>query len=82
MNEDSDIVSRIDELVAEEHDLRERRQRGNIDQAAELPRLRAVETELDRCWDLLRQRRARREAGQDPNDATVRSADQVEGYSG
>ena len=41
---------------------------------------RLVETELDQCWDLLRQRRALRETGGDPKDAQVRPADQVEGY--
>ena len=43
-------------------------------------RLRAVETELDQCWDLLRQRRARREFGEDPSGAVARSTNEVEGY--
>ena len=55
-------------------------QRGEITADEEKLRLRAVETELDQCWDLLRQRRALRETGGDPTEAHVRPADQVEGY--
>ena len=47
---------------------------------AETERLRAVEVELDQCWDLLRQRRALRDAGADPNQAKARDADTVERY--
>jgi len=43
-------------------------------------RLAAIEVELDRCWDLLRQRRALRSAGADPDDAAVRDSATVEGY--
>jgi len=43
-------------------------------------RLSAVEVELDRCWDLLRQRRARREFRQSPDDTSIRDPDTVEGY--
>ncbi|UYM04011.1 DUF2630 family protein [Solicola gregarius] len=82
MAQDKDVISHIDDLIAEEHQLRERRQRGDIDRDDELDRLRAVETELDRCWDLLRQRRALRDAGSDPDAASARPADQVEGYLG
>jgi hypothetical protein len=46
----------------------------------ELDRLHAMEVALDQCWDLLRQRRARRNAGQDPDTATVRTERVVEGY--
>jgi len=69
--------------VAEEHDLRGREQADSADVAAledEKERLRAVEVELDRCWDLLRQRRALRDAGADPEGATERDADTVERY--
>ena len=45
-------------------------------------RLRDVEVQLDQCWDLLRQRRARREFGRNPDDADVRDAGTVEGYTG
>jgi hypothetical protein len=76
---DEDVHQRIDELVAEEHRL----ERAHIGQAlseAERQRLKDLEVQLDRCWDLLRQREARRRAGLNPEDAQVRSADVVEGY--
>jgi Protein of unknown function (DUF2630) len=78
--QDDDTLGRINKLVAEEKDLRSKLQRGEISGDEEHTRLRAVETELDQCWDLLRQRRALRETGGDPTDAHVRPADQVEGY--
>jgi hypothetical protein len=76
---DSEIAAKIEELVGEERRL------GNPgpDDEAEPDRharLEAVKVELDRCWDLLRQRRAREEFGLDPDDATARPADVVEGY--
>jgi hypothetical protein len=80
---DESIASRIEGLVAEEHDLRSREQADSADAGAladETERLRAVEVELDRCWDLLRQRRALREAGSDPDEATTRDANTVERY--
>jgi Tfp pilus assembly protein PilO len=80
---DESIAARIERLVAEEHDLRDREQADSADAAAleaERERLRAVEVELDRCWDLLRQRRALREACADPDEAEVRDADTVERY--
>lgn len=80
---DESIAARIEGLVAEEHDLRVREQKDSADAdalAEERQRLRAVEVELDRCWDLLRQRRARREAGADPAEAEARDADTVERY--
>jgi Protein of unknown function (DUF2630) len=80
--EDNDTLSRINALVAEEKDLRGKLQRGAISGDDEHARLRTVETELDQCWDLLRQRRALRETGGDPNAAHVRPAQQVEGYLG
>ena len=82
MADDTNTFARIQELVAEEHDLRSKRERGEIDQDAEQQRLRAVETELDQCWDLLRQRRALRETGGDPREAKLRPGGQVEGYLG
>jgi Protein of unknown function (DUF2630) len=78
--EDKDTLSRINQLVAEEKDLRSKLQQGEISGDEEHSRLRVVETELDRCWDLLRQRRALRETGGDPQSAHVRPADEVEGY--
>jgi hypothetical protein len=80
--EDNDTLTRINALVAEEKDLRGKLQRGEISGDDEHARLRTVATELDQCWDLLRQRRALRETGGDPNDAHVRSTQQVEGYLG
>jgi hypothetical protein len=80
---DESIAARIERLVGEEHDLRAREQAdADNDDALETDRerLRSVEVELDRCWDLLRQRRALRDAGADPEQAQVRDADTVEGY--
>ena len=80
---DESIASRIERLVAEEHDLRGREQADSADVAAledDKERLRTVEVELDRCWDLLRQRRALRDAGGDPEDAQARDAETVERY--
>lgn len=79
---DQDTLARIHGLVAEEKTLRAQLQHGNITESEEHERLRRVETELDQCWDLLRQRRALRETGGDPREATVRPPDQVEGYLG
>jgi hypothetical protein len=69
--------------VTEEHELRGREQADRPDDdalEADRERLSAVELELDRCWDLLRQRRAFREAGSNPDHATARDADTVERY--
>jgi hypothetical protein len=80
---DESIATRIELLVTEEHDLRSREQTDSADVDAlegDRERLRAVEVELDRCWDLLRQRRALREAGTDPDQASARDADTVERY--
>jgi Protein of unknown function (DUF2630) len=79
---DKSTLAQIHALVAEEKDLRSKLQRGDISQAEERERLRTVETQLDQCWDLLRQRRALRDTGGDPREATVRPGDQVEGYLG
>jgi len=79
--DDETVIERINRLAAEEHDLWEREARG---EASDTERLRAKELEvtLDQCWDLLHQRRARRAAGLDPDEAEVRGAAQVEGYLG
>src|ERR1700751_3135433 len=69
--EDNDTLTRINKLVGEEKDLRAKLQRGEISGDEEHTRLQTVETELDQCWDLLRQRRALRETGGDPKDAHV-----------
>ena len=77
--DDLEIVARIGELTDEEHAL-ERAHSGKPLSDAELERLRAIEVALDQCWDLLRQRRARRDAGQDPVEAAARPEGVVEGY--
>jgi hypothetical protein len=80
---DESIAARIDRLVTEEQDLRRREQQDSTDEDAldaDRERLRAVEVELDRCWDLLRQRRALKEFDQDPDDAEARDTDTVERY--
>jgi hypothetical protein len=80
---DESIAARIESLVSEEQILRRREQLDSKDEEqleADQQRLRTVEVELDRCWDLLRQRRAREEFGQDPDEAEVRDADTVERY--
>ena len=80
---DETIAARIENLVAEEHELR-RREQGDSADAERLDedrqRLEQVKIELDRCWDLLRQRRSREEFGMDPDEAKVRDADTVERY--
>lgn len=76
---DAQIRDHIEQLVAEEHRLLE-----HGDDSALSPddrqRLETIEVQLDQYWDLLRQRRARRRAGQDPNVAHLRSEDTVEHY--
>jgi hypothetical protein len=82
MSDDKSLFSRIDELVAEEHDLRTKHAAGQVADEDERTRLQALEVELDQCWDLLRQRRAKREFGENPDDAQARPAGTVEGYLG
>ena len=77
--DDHDVVGRISELVAEEHRL-ERAHPGEPLGADEQRRVRELAVALDQCWDLLRQRRARRAAGTDPDAASVRADSTVEGY--
>ncbi|MCY7343930.1 MAG: DUF2630 family protein [Pseudonocardia sp.] len=76
---DAQLHQRIDELVAEEHKL-ERAHVGEALSGAEQQRLADLGVALDRYWDLLRQRDARRHAGLDPDGATERSGDVVESY--
>jgi hypothetical protein len=80
---DESIAARIERLVDEEHELRNRERADAANEEAlegDRERLRSVEVELDRCWDLLRQRRALRDAGADPEGAHARDAGTVEGY--
>ena len=86
MNDD-EVQARIEELEAEEGRLRsDESQAANVEErdrlAADAKRLEAVRLELDRLWDYLRQRRALRDAGQDPDGATMRDAGTVEKYLG
>ncbi|MCF3961824.1 DUF2630 family protein [Streptomyces fuscigenes] len=81
-NENKGIFTAIDSLVDEEHKLRERSVGSQGLGADDRARLREVEVQLDQCWDLLRQRRAKSEFGEDPAEAKVRSANEVEGYQG
>jgi hypothetical protein len=71
---DKEIAGRISALIEEEHQL----ERAGHEPDHE--RLRAIDVELDTCWDLLRQRRARRSAGENPDDAAARPGNVVEGY--
>jgi hypothetical protein len=77
--DDKSIGKHIEELVAEEHRLLESGENGGM-KAEDHTRLAQVNVELDRYWDLLRQRRAREEFGQDPDTAKERSANVVEKY--
>lgn len=81
-NPEDGIHHQIAELVSREHALREQLQTGAISADVERVQLRELEAALDQCWDLLRQRDALRSAGKNPDDATARPIDQVEGYRG
>jgi hypothetical protein len=77
--EDERIHSRIEQLVAEEHELYERGAQGGLNES-DHRRLESIKVGLDQSWDLLRQRRALRGAGQDPDAAPVRDPEVVERY--
>lgn len=79
MNE-QEILDRVRTLVDEEHRLRERVAAGELSTAQEQAKLRELEIALDQAWDLLRQRRARREFGANPDGAAARDVTEVEGY--
>jgi hypothetical protein len=72
------VLEHVEHLVAEEHELYNQGARDETSQR----RLRQLEVELDQCWDLLRQRRALREAGRNPDEAHVRPPGVVENYEG
>jgi hypothetical protein len=82
MATDQDVLARIKALVDEEHVLRARHEQQEIGDEEEAERLHGLEVALDQCWDLLRQRRALRETGRNPDGAHTRPADEVEGYLG
>jgi hypothetical protein len=77
--EDEQIHSNIEKMVAEEQDLYARVGEGGLN-ADEHNRLESLKVSLDQCWDLLRQRRALREAGFEPDSASVRDPEVVERY--
>jgi hypothetical protein len=77
--QDREVLSEIERLVEVEQALRDRDPQGGLS-PEELDQLRSLETSLDQCWDLLRRRRAKRELGQDPNEAQVRDAETVQRY--
>ena len=77
--DDQEIVARISELAAEEQRLEEAHVGEGLSDE-ELKRKRQLEITLDQLWDTMRQRRAKRNAGQDPDEARERSAGTVEGY--
>ena len=81
--DNQDILERIKALVEEEHSLRETAEETNEVKAGRVPdphRLRQLEEELDQCWDLLRQRRAKKDHGGNPDEAQTRPVQQVEDY--
>lgn len=77
---DDDVIRQIDALVEEEHQLFQHSTSGRPLSDDDERRLKELEVRLDQCWDLLRQRRARRNAGLDPADVEVRDPSVVEGY--
>jgi hypothetical protein len=79
MADDPQIHGTIEQLVAEEHDLWQREAAGESSES-DRRRLAELRVSLDQCWDLLRQRRALREAGRDPGASDVRPPDVVESY--
>jgi Protein of unknown function (DUF2630) len=74
--DEQEILNRINALVDEEHKLREGTEHTDEQRA----RITALETHLDQCWDLLRQRRAKRQYDENPDEAQARPEQQVEGY--
>jgi hypothetical protein len=77
--DDKDVIVQINELADEEHTLFQKESRGEASDA-DRDRLKDLGVSLDQAWDLLHQRRARRSAGRDPDDASVRDEGTVEGY--
>jgi len=77
--EDQTVFHRINELADEEHQIWNKESRGEATDG-DRERLRRIEVTLDQCWDLLHQRKARRAAGLNPNEAQVRDEKTVEGY--
>jgi hypothetical protein len=78
--DDKEILGHIDELINTERALRAKLAAGELTSAEENASLKSTEEALDQCWDLLRQRRARREFGEDPGLAEARPTSEVEEY--
>ena len=78
--DDKQILSHIHELIETEHKLRQRLADGELSNTEEHQQLRSTEEALDQCWDLLRQRRARKEFGENPDGAAARPVNEVEHY--
>ncbi len=78
--DDTEILAQIGDLIQTEHKLRSQLASGELSGAQEQERLRSAEEALDQCWDLLRQRRAKREFGEDPSGSAARPTDEVEHY--
>jgi hypothetical protein len=78
--DDKEIMANIDQLIETEHRLRQQLAAGELSAPEEREQLRSAEVALDQCWDLLRQRRARREFGENPGEAAARPVSEVEGY--
>ena len=78
--DDKEIMAHIGELIETEHQLRRQLASGELSSQEERERLRSAEEALDQCWDLLRQRRARREFGENPDEVMARPVGEVEGY--
>jgi hypothetical protein len=79
--DDKTVIDRINQLANEEHGLFQKESRGEASDR-DRQRLEELGVSLDQCWDLLHQRRARRSAGMDPDQASVRDERTVEGYVG
>ncbi len=77
--DDKEIMQHIERLVNEEHELLNLSEAGGLDDAQHA-RIQDLQVNLDQCWDLLRQRRARRQAGLNPDEAKVRDPEIVEHY--
>jgi hypothetical protein len=78
--DDKEIMAHINDLIQTEHKLRQQLAADELSSDEERERLRSAEEALDQCWDLLRQRRARREFGENPDEAVPRPVREVEGY--
>lgn len=76
---DEQVHGTIEQLVSEEHELWEAESQGRSTDS-DRRRLAEIKVQLDQCWDLLRQRRARREFGENPDEAMARPVGEVEGY--